>query len=97
MPNNVIIINDQPDILVVNKNDIDGNALSSHRLSITTQPTISVVSPSSNPNISSIAPNAPPFSSSSNGSPGEIRWDTNNLYICVSKNLWKKISLEEIA
>ena len=35
-----------------------------------------------------------PSTSSSPGVSGQISWDTNNLYLCVGVNTWKKISLE---
>jgi hypothetical protein len=37
--------------------------------------------------------NLTPASSSANGFVGQITFDTNNLYICVSNNVWKKIAL----
>ena len=34
-----------------------------------------------------------PTSSSSTGITGTITWDSNNLYVCISPNSWKKVSL----
>lgn len=36
----------------------------------------------------------PPSSSSDTGTAGELRGDTNKLYICVATNTWKQITLE---
>lgn len=94
MPNPVIIVNNQPNSINITKSDISGNSLSTQNVLVSSPPNISIVSPSSNPNTTSIAPNNPPQFSNSNGYAGEIRWDSNYLYICISNNLWKKISLE---
>ena len=37
--------------------------------------------------------NSIPANSTSNGLAGWIRYDSDNLYICVSNNVWKKASL----
>jgi hypothetical protein len=37
--------------------------------------------------------NTAPANSSSNGFAGQISYDANNLYICVSNNTWKSVSL----
>jgi hypothetical protein len=34
-----------------------------------------------------------PSSSSSNGIQGQIAWDSNYLYVCVSTNAWKRVGL----
>lgn len=34
-----------------------------------------------------------PTSSSSTGMTGTITWDSNNLYVCIAPNSWKKVSL----
>ena len=31
--------------------------------------------------------------SSSPGVPGQIKWDSSNIYICVATDTWKKVSL----
>lgn len=36
----------------------------------------------------------PPSSSSDTGTAGELRGDTNKLYVCVATNTWKQITLE---
>lgn len=38
-----------------------------------------------------------PASSTDTGFQGEICWDSNNLYICVSNNNWKKLPLQNIS
>jgi len=38
-------------------------------------------------------PNSPPSSSSDSGLAGEIRYDSNYLYVCVGSNQWKRVSL----
>ena len=35
-----------------------------------------------------------PATSSANGTAGTLTYDSNYLYICTSKNVWKRISLE---
>lgn len=30
------------------------------------------------------------------GTPGQIKWDTDFLYICVATNTWKKVALEAV-
>jgi len=35
-----------------------------------------------------------PLSSAANGNQGEMKWDTNYFYICVSANNWKRIPLQ---
>lgn len=36
----------------------------------------------------------PPANSSSNGTVGEIRFDSDYIYICTANNLWKRVSLD---
>ena len=36
-----------------------------------------------------------PQESSSPGTPGDIRWDSMHLYLCVSNNTWKRFALSE--
>jgi len=38
-------------------------------------------------------PDSPPSSASDNGLAGEIRYDSNYLYVCVGTNQWKRVSL----
>lgn len=45
-----------------------------------------------NPNIF-IPPSAPPTAENSIGAPGELRYNSNALYLCVSNNFWKKLDL----
>jgi hypothetical protein len=45
-----------------------------------------------NPNIY-LPPAAAPTAENSIGAPGELRYDTQALYVCVSNNFWKKIDL----
>lgn len=52
--------------------------------------TIDFSTVSSNLSISSSAP----ASSTSTGLAGEIRYDSTYLYICVSNNNWKRLTLE---
>jgi hypothetical protein len=40
-----------------------------------------------------VVSNSVPANSSSNGIPGTIRYDSNNVYICVSNNTWKRSPL----
>lgn len=35
-----------------------------------------------------------PFLPTSNGTKGQIAWDTNSLYICTDPNSWKKINFD---
>lgn len=37
--------------------------------------------------------NSAPANSSANGFTGTIRYDANNIYICVANNTWKRASL----
>lgn len=37
--------------------------------------------------------NTVPANSTANGIAGTIRYDANNIYICVSNNFWKRASL----
>lgn len=37
--------------------------------------------------------NSTPASSSAAGNPGEIRWDSSYIYLCISSNSWKRIAL----
>lgn len=34
-----------------------------------------------------------PATSSSNGSTGQIAFNTSHLYVCVSKNTWRRVAL----
>lgn len=34
-----------------------------------------------------------PTTSSDNGNQGEIRWDSNYIYVCVATNTWKRATL----
>jgi hypothetical protein len=65
-------------------------------VSVTSFPSVNVITINDNIGISTISLNSAPSSSSSTGTSGEIRFDANFLYICVSTNLWKKISLQNI-
>lgn len=40
-----------------------------------------------------IISNAAPASASSNGLAGTIRYDSNNIYICVANNTWKRAAI----
>jgi hypothetical protein len=40
-----------------------------------------------------IVSNSVPANSSSNGIAGTIRYDANNLYVCIANNTWKRASL----
>ena len=40
-----------------------------------------------------ILSNSAPANSSSNGIAGTIRYDANNIYVCVSNNTWKRATL----
>lgn len=40
-----------------------------------------------------IVSNSVPANSTSNGLPGTIRYDSDNVYICVANNTWKKAAL----
>lgn len=51
---------------------------------------VSVIFSSSNMAIS----NSAPSNSTSNGTVGNLRYDSSYLYICVANNSWKRISLE---
>jgi hypothetical protein len=37
--------------------------------------------------------NSVPANSSSNGLAGTIRYDSNNIYVCVATNTWKKVAI----
>ena len=37
--------------------------------------------------------NTAPANSTANGTQGNIRFDANNIYICVSNNVWKRSTL----
>lgn len=37
--------------------------------------------------------NAVPASNTSNGSPGQIAYDNNSIYICIANNTWGKAAL----
>jgi len=41
-----------------------------------------------------IRSNSAPANSTANGLAGEVKYDTSYLYICVSNNTWKRITLE---
>lgn len=41
-----------------------------------------------------ILSNSAPANSTANGLAGEVKYDTSYLYICVSNNTWKRITLE---
>jgi Bacteriophage T4 gp9/10-like protein len=36
---------------------------------------------------------APPLTSTSAGTTGQISWDANYIYICVNTNTWKRVAL----
>lgn len=39
---------------------------------------------------------AAPTTPTDTGTPGELRWDTNHLYVCIATNSWKKIDFKNI-
>lgn len=41
-----------------------------------------------------IVSNSAPANSTANGNTGEIKYDNTYFYICVSNNIWKRITLE---
>lgn len=40
-----------------------------------------------------IVSNSVPANSTSNGLAGTIRYDSNNIYVCISNNSWKRAAL----
>ena len=44
-------------------------------------------------NAAGILNTTPPSSATSTGTAGEIRWDSNYIYICVATNTWKRVAL----
>ena len=34
-----------------------------------------------------------PSNASDTGAPGEIRWDTNYIYVCVATDTWKRVAI----
>lgn len=88
-----VIVYPQTNNVVISKGTSEENIVSTYAVNVTSFPAVNVVAVNNSAGISTIAPNFPPESSSANGNAGEIRFDTNYLYICVSTNLWKKIAL----
>lgn len=54
---------------------------------------VKLVSSNEVPNLSYIINKSPPTSSSAAGTLGELRFDTDYLYVCVSANSWKRLNL----
>lgn len=44
-------------------------------------------------NLFVISASAVPGSSTAQGSPGQIAWDSSYIYVCVSANTWKRATL----
>lgn len=91
-----IIINPQTNSVVVSNGTTEENITTAYTVSVSSFPSVGIINVSDNSGISIISPNSAPSSSSSTGSSGEIRFDSNFLYVCVSTNLWKKIPLQNI-
>ena len=43
--------------------------------------------------ITRIVSSVPPTTSTANGSPGQIAFDANFIYVCIATNTWKRIAL----
>lgn len=93
MSQTILNINTEPNIVVVSQSS-DNNDIITQNLIVSSSPSIEIVSPLLNIGTSYINPVDPPTSTSSQGVPGEIRFDLNNLYICVLSNNWKKVPLQ---
>lgn len=91
-----VIVNPQTNNVVITKTNDDQTVVSTYAVNVTSSPSVSIVSVTNNAGISVLLPNFVPQSSTSAGVAGELRWDSNFLYLCVSQNLWKKIPLSNI-
>jgi hypothetical protein len=96
MADSFVIVNPQNNTIVVSNNDPNDETVISQSITVSTNSNIQIVSANTNPGISFIAGNLPPNTTSDLGSAGEIRFDVNYLYLCVSNNLWKKIALQDL-
>jgi hypothetical protein len=96
MADSFVIVNPQNNTIVVSNNDPNDETVISQSITVSTSSNIQIVSANTNPGISFIAGNLPPNTTSDLGSAGEIRFDVNYLYLCVSNNLWKKIALQDL-
>ena len=91
-----IIVYPQTNNVVISTGTEEQNIVSSYSVNVSSFPSVNIISVTDNAGISILSPNFAPTSSNSIGSAGELRWDSNYLYICVSNNLWKKIPLASI-
>lgn len=90
---NVIVNTAQP-LINVTTSDIDGNFITNTVIS-ERMPEIKIVETSLQ-SLSRLIPGSAPQSASEYGQPGEIRWDSNYMYLCTAANTWKKITLSEL-
>ncbi len=88
-----IIVYPQTNNVVITQGTEEENIISSYSVNVSSFPSVNIINVTDNAGISILSPNFAPVSSNSIGSAGELRWDSNYLYICVSNNLWKKIPL----
>lgn len=91
-----VIVYPQTNNIVISAGTTEETITSTYSVNVVSFPSANIISTTNNPGISTISPNQAPISSNDSGSAGELRWDTNYLYVCVTNNLWKKIPLNNI-
>lgn len=68
---------------VLNNGNVSANSLTVQGVTTQTVTTNSMI----------IASSTPPAANSSTGTTGQIAWDQNYVYVCVSPNKWKRSAL----
>lgn len=96
MANPIVVVNQESNLLVVRNTDTSGDVSVTQNILVSSDPIVQIVSPNNNPGLSVIEYSNAPETINSAGIKGEIRFDNNFLYVCVSNNSWKKIPLQDI-
>lgn len=89
-----VIVNTSQSYVNITSSDVDGNLIT-NTVVADNMPQIQIVDTNSQ-SMSRLIGGSAPQSSVEAGQPGEIRWDSNYLYLCVSANRWKKVTLLEL-
>ena len=93
MPDPIINVSSDTKIVAIVQSDQDAVRISNTIVS--TDENVKIVNSIDALGLSIILPTAAPNSSSEIGTPGELRWDNDYMYICLTSSYWKRIPLTE--
>lgn len=91
-----VIINTPTNNVVINTGTDEENIVFSYAVTVSSFPSVNIVNVTDNAGISVLSANFAPSNTNSVGIAGELRWDSNYLYVCVASNTWKKITLSDL-